>query len=157
MERSKNQKVLLVFSVIEIVAGAIMAVLAILALTGGAFIAGGAAGDIAVDGATLSSGQAGSIVVIAGIVLLVAGVIGIVVGVLGVRAAKDKSKIMPVWVLAIIDVVLSLVIAIYAIANGAEASSIGTDVVSLVISVIVLVVANNIKREAKPVAEKAAE
>ena len=50
-----------------------MGLLSILVLAGGAFVAGSAVDDIIIaNGSALSSGQAGSLVVIAGIVLVVA-------------------------------------------------------------------------------------
>ena len=70
-------------------------------------------------------------------------------GILGVRAANNNQKIMPVWVLAIVQVVLCVISLITNFTGGSlNPQQIGSSVVSLIVAILIMWIANNIKREA---------
>ena len=150
MQRSGSQKVLLVLSIINIV----FAVLAILAgvtfMLGGSLFGAVASSEAAaaLSGTGITQGEAGAIVGIAGYVILFSGVIELILGILGVRAANDNQKIMPVWVLAIIQLVLCAISLITTITGGSFGTQGASSIISLVLAAIIMWLANNIKREA---------
>ena len=143
MERSGSQKVLLVLSIINIIA-------AVVALLGGAAVGTVPASDAAaaLEGTGVTQGEAGALVGVAGLVIVLGGVIGLVVGILGVRAANDNQKIMPVWVLAIVQLVLYAISLISTIAGGSFGTQGASAIVSLVVAFLIVWLANNIKKEA---------
>lgn len=149
MQRTTNQKILLVFSIIEIVAAACAIILAFLAFAGGAILSGSTGtNDLIVEGMQLTDAEAGNAAIIASVVLLIAGIVSLIIGILGIRAANDNQKIKPVWVLAIIEVALGAIGVILAIVNSSGMGGIASNAINLVLSIVVLVVANNIKKEA---------
>jgi len=79
-------------------------------------------------------------------VLLVGAIVDLVQGIFSLRAAKDASKAMPLWVVAIISVVLNIFSLINSFGNGTQ--EILTAVFSLLISCGVFYLANNIKKNA---------
>ena len=64
------------------------------------------------------------------------------------RAANDNQKIMPVWVLAIINVVLCVAGLIAIIVNGTFGSDGVSSICSLAVGVLIFWIANNIKNQA---------
>lgn len=146
MDRSGSQKFLKVISIIDIVMGAIIIIVSFAAIFMGG-IAGIASPDLMASGelsasdAALASG-AMSIIGVFGIVV---GAVTVIEGVLGVRAANDPSKIMPVWILSIIGVAANAVSLIMAFAQHGNVVS---GLLSLVVSGLMLWVANNIKVQA---------
>ena len=143
MGRSTNQKILLVLSIIEIVVAALIIIMALLSFTGGALLTG-ASGSADVASTAVGGTLMGGAVMLLGIGLLVGGIISLIIGILGVRAANDNRKIMPVWVLAIIELVFSVISAIMAVVNGADVLS---SCISLTLAIVIFVIANNIKKE----------
>lgn len=150
MQRSGSQKALLVFSILNIIG-------AVLILLGGLGIMLGGAMMGAVDPSEASSAlseygvtqaEAGAIAGIAGILIVFGGVIELIVGILGVRAANDNQKIMPVWVLAIIQLILGAISLGTTIANGTFSTQGASAIISLVFAILIMWLANNIKREA---------
>ena len=150
MQRSGSQKALLVLSIINI----IFAVFAI--LTGVAFMLGGSLfgavdssqATAALSGTGVTQGEAGALVGIAGYIILFSGVIELVLGILGVRAANDNQKIMPVWILAIIQLILYAISLITAITGGSFGRNGLSAIISLILAALIMWIANNIKREA---------
>ena len=80
--------------------------------------------------------------------VLIACVIELIVGILGVRAANDNQKIMPVWVLALIDVIMYAIGIIFTVVNGDFGSQGLSAILSLVFGLLLFWVANNIKKQA---------
>ena len=151
MQRSGSQKVLLVLSILNIIAAVIMLLGGALMMMGGALFGAVPASEAAsaLAGTGVTQGQAGALAGIAGFVILFAGVIELILGILGVRAANDNQKIMPVWVLAIISLILNLGGLISTVANGTFSGSTGASyIVSLILAILMMWIANNIKKEA---------
>ncbi len=65
------------------------------------------------------------------------------------RAAKDPTKIMPVWVLSIISTVLTSVCVISSLVQHTPVQAMNSSIISLAISIAVLVIATNVKKEAR--------
>ena len=150
MQRSGSQKVLLVLSIISIIVAVIGILFGIMKMLGGALLgmvpADEAASALSESG--LTQQEAGAFAGLAGFIVLIGCVIELIVGILGVRAANDNQKIMPVWVLAIIELILSAISLGSVVANGSFSSNGLSAILSLVIAVLMLWIANNIKREA---------
>lgn len=153
MNRSGSQKFLLVMSIINIVFGALGIIIGLMAMAGGAVI--GAVNTPEITSAFNESGvpqSAAAIMVVAGSMLIViTSIVDVIVGILGVRAANDNQKIMPVWVLCLIDLVLTVVSVGMTLAQGnafSDPSNIFSIVLTLALSVLMFYAANNIKREA---------
>lgn len=150
MQRSGSQKALLVLSILNII-GAVLALLGGLALMMGGAVIGtvdSSEAAQALAGSGVSQGELGILASLAGFVVLLAGVIELIMGILGVRAANDNQKIMPVWVLAIISLVLNAIGLISTIATGSFGSQGSSYIVSLILAVLMMWICNNIKREA---------
>lgn len=150
MERSGSQKFLLVISIINIVFAAFGIIGGIMGVLGGALVGAADPSEVssALSGTNMTQGQASGMVVAMFLVVLLASAVELVVGILGVRAANDNQKIMPVWVLALVQVILYAVGLIGSIVGG----SFGTDglsgVLSLLFGILLFWVANNIKKQA---------
>ena len=150
MQRSGSQKALLVLSILNII-GAVLALLGGLGLMmGGAFIGAVNSSDAAqaLAGSGVSQGELGILTSVAGFVVILAGVVELVMGILGVRAANDNQKIMPVWVLAIISLVLNAIGLVSSFVSGTIGTQGASYIVSLILAVLMMWICNNIKREA---------
>ena len=150
MQRSGSQKFLLVISIINIVFAVLGILAGIAGVLGGAFV--GAADPQEVSSALsetgLTQGEASGLVVGVFLFVLLASAVELIVGILGVRAANDNQKIMPVWVLAIIDVALYVIGLISVIVNGSFSSQGLSSIIGLAFAVLLFWVANNIKKQA---------
>ncbi|MBR2742150.1 MAG: hypothetical protein IKD89_01010 [Clostridia bacterium] len=142
-EKSGSRKMLKFFGVLDIIFG-------ILGLIFGIMIAGtGGIGAMVPETATDTSLQTGvAVLLVLGIFLIIAGIIDLIVGILSVRASNNPKKIMPVWVLALISLIVNVISVIYTIAQGAG-TNVWSSIVSLAIAAIIFFVANNVKKEAK--------
>ncbi len=80
------------------------------------------------------------------IVLIIACIFEIIVGILGLRAAKDASKVMPVFVLSIISLVIGVISLIMGITGGSFKAS---DLTSVVGSALMVFCANNVRKQAQ--------
>lgn len=152
MNRSGSQKALFVISIIEIVSGTFAFLAGIMATLAGGIL-GGAAGnatqELADAGVSAAdAGAASAITVVLGLVLIITAIISVVEGILGIRASRDATKIMPVWILAIIALVSVIVSLIVSIVNGTFAANAGSNIASLLINGGMFWIANNIKNEA---------
>ena len=150
MQRSGSQKVLLVLSILNIIAAVLMLLGGLLVMLGGAMFGAAPASDAAaaLQGTGVTQGEAGALVGVAGFVIVFAGIVELLVGILGVRAANDNQKVMPVWVLSIIQVVLYAISLGMIITGGSFGTQGASAIISLILAVLVLWIANNIKREA---------
>lgn len=150
MQRSGSQKALLVISIISIVIAVLGILTALLAMVGGSLFGAVPADEAAeaLAGSGITQGELGAVLGVGGLVILIGCVIELIVGILGVRAANDNQKIMPVWVLALIELILYVVSIVMMIVNGTITNDIASTVVSAIIAVLIFWIANNIKREA---------
>ena len=150
MQRSGSQKALLVFSILNIIGAVIALVGGIGMMMGGVLVGTVDPAETAevVAETGLTQSEIGVFAGLIGIVLIFSGIISLIMGILGIRAANDNQKIMPVWVLAIIQLVLCVISLITILANGTFASQGPSEIVSVIFAVIILWLANNIKREA---------
>ena len=145
MERSGSQKALRIISIIGIIFGLLALAMAALMVFASGFVAS-VTDEAAVEG--MSNTEAGALVGFTGLITLVEALIAIIQGILGLRAAKDASKIKPVWILAIIGLVGSVIGAIMFFVNGGgDMSNITSYISSVVFAVIYFWIANNIKQQ----------
>lgn len=150
MERSGSQKVLLVLSIISIVFAVLGILAGLMSLAGGVLF--GAAdpeqvADVLADTGVTQS-QAGAAIGILGGSIIISCVIELIIGILGVRAANDARKIMPVWVLAIIQLVFSVLGLVASIVNGSFGADAFSIVITLIFAVLIFWISNNIKQQA---------
>lgn len=150
MQRSGSQKALLVLSILNII-GAVLALLSGLAMMmGGALIGAVDSSEAAaaLQGTGVTQGEIGVVAALAGFMVIFGGIVELIMGILGVRAANNNQKIMPVWVLAIISLVLNAIGLVAAIVNGSFATQGVSYILALILAVLMMWIANNIKREA---------
>lgn len=142
MDLAKSQKIVKVLGILDIIA----AVLCVIAGVGMFGVSGLAAEseDIATN-TDLQTGVA--VFIFMGIIMLASGVVDLLEGIFALRAAKDASKVKPLWIFAIIGVVLGVMALITTIVKGGE--NVLSDVFSLAISCCMFYLANNIKKLAK--------
>lgn len=143
MQKSSSQKALKVVSII-------MIVLAALTIAGGLFmtIGGGALAGSSIDAADETTAVMAGIAMLGGFMLLFGGIVNLIVGLFGLRGANNPQKIGVFFVLAIIGTVLSALSFIGTLMSGyAEASSILSGLASLVLPIVCVVLAYNIKKE----------
>ena len=150
MERSGSQKFLLVISVINIVLAALGILGSIFGIIGGAAVTTADSAEVssALAGTGMTQVEAGGLFVGMFLFLLIASLIELIVGILGVRAANDNQKIMPVWVLALIDVILYVLGLIATAVNGDFSTNGLSMIFSVLFALLLFWVANNIKKEA---------
>lgn len=87
-------------------------------------------------------------VIIFGAILAVSAILSLVYAHLERAAAKDPTKIMPVWVLSILSVVLGAGSIVLNLVHQVAIADLAFNFVGLAISILVLAAANNIKKEA---------
>lgn len=150
MQRSGSQAALLVLSILNIIAAVLMLLGGLAIMLGSAFFGAVDSSEAAaaLAGSGVTQGEAGALTALAGFIFVFAGIIELVLGILGVRAANDNQKIMPVWVLAIIQVALYVIAIIVAIIDGSFGASAFSYILSLVFGILLFWVANNIKKQA---------
>ena len=143
MSVEKSQKIVKVLGILSIIAaiGGLLAAIGMFSLAG----AGAAAVNtaVAVDGQT-----AGGLVSIGlfGVILLVSSITELLQGIFSLRAAKDASKVQPLWVISIISVVMNAISLVNSFSRDTQ--SILTAIFALIISCFVFYLANNIKKNA---------
>lgn len=149
MQPTSAQKGVKVLSILAIIFGILAILVGILAVAGGALIAGDpeASADIA-QSTGISPANAGLAASLGGVVIMIAAGLEVLMGILGLGAAKDNQRIMPVWVLALISLIMSVVSVIMNVLNGVEASQMFSLVTGLVISALFFWFANTVKKEA---------
>ncbi len=109
MSRQNAKTMLFVLGIIEVIAGGISAIVALLAIVGGAALG-------ALDS---SIGAAfGIIAVVAGLVALVSAVFTIIIGIFGIKCKKDDSKAKTCFTLGLIVLALGVITLITNIASG---------------------------------------
>ena len=150
MQRSGSQKVLLVLSIISVVVAILGIIASLMMMLGGSVfgMVDAQTANEALQGSGITQAEAGVAFGIVGLIGVLAYVVQLIVGILGVRAANDNQKIMPVWVLALLQVILQVVSAAMTLMGGVGMNAIVTTCVYVLIAVLVFWIANNIKREA---------
>lgn len=148
MDKSGSQKFLKVISIIDIILGAGMVLLGIFAFVGGAAIGSMDAATLASEGIDADA-QAISMAAlsIAAVISIGYGAISIIEGILGVRAANDPSKIMPVWILAIIGLAGSVITVIMGLLNISGMTFQFSQLITVAINGFMFWIANNIKNQ----------
>ena len=142
MQKSSSQKALKVISIIMIVFASLGILFALLATLGG--------GALGVLGAADSDDAmvAGGLLAAMGIIMLIGSAIDLVIGIFGLRGANDPRKIGVFFVLAIIGVVFAAFEVLGNFMNGSmDASTIFSSLFGLVLPVVCVILANNIKKE----------
>ncbi len=144
MEKTTSQKALKVLSIIMIVFAALAILMSLAAIIGGGAIGVMGAGSAEGSSAALVGGFA----MILGFVLLFAACFDLVVGIFGVRGANNPSKIGVFFVLAIIDLIISVISALMTFFGGsADMTEIISTIVGVIIPCVFVLLANNIKKE----------
>lgn len=134
---SNSQKYINVISILDIIFGVIGLIVGGLGAAGGLAIAGGA-----VQAEVGAADAAGFSIVM--ILVIIASIFSIVTGVLGVRAAKDASKIQPVFILAIVSLAIAVISLVLGYVQGKPDSS---SVSSIIGSALMVWCANNVKKQ----------
>ena len=129
------------------IVGILIIISAVISLIGGiAFLGIGnwAAGDaeiLAEEGAV--EGIGGTILL--GGLLLVSGIFSLIEGIISVKASKNNKFGTAAFIFAILGLLSSIGSAINSISNDASASNIGSSVLTIVLSVLILLAANKIR------------
>ena len=138
MSLETSRKVLKISGILSIIFGVLGIIMGILVFTTGGMIA--TSMDMGVEDNAMVAG----ISLAGGIMAVIAGIIALIEGIFSLRGAKDSTKIMPAWVFAIIGLIFGVINLIGSFGNGA--SSIFSNVISLLISALIFAAANTIKR-----------
>ena len=142
MDRPASQLFLRVISIIDIALGILSVVAGVVALSGGTFLGTGsgrvateaaAAMDVTIVGGTYS---------LLGVLALLAGLLAITEGVLGLRAARDTSRIMPVWVISLVGLVFGIVDLAIVVSQQADMTA---AVIDLMAAALLFWVVNDIR------------
>ncbi len=149
MERTGSQKALFVLSILSVIFGGLGVILALLALLGGIGLGLLTPEQLAEVGlSNRGAGKATAILTTISIIALLSSAFSLLIGILGIRAAKDNSKIMPVWVLALIDLIFTIISTVVSLLNGASFDEIISFIFGIIFSAIIFALANNIKKQA---------
>ena len=144
MQRSGSQKALLVLSIIELICGIIVLALGVMTLIGGGIVAGELGSELGAEAGEVAGGITGVI----GGVSVFAGLLSVLAGVFGIRAANDNQKIMIVWVFVLIVAIVNIISIVMAIINGTFGTSAFSLIASLLFSLLMFWICNNIKKQA---------
>ena len=149
MERSGSQKALLVISIITIVFACLGLLASIMTIAGGAMLGSVDSAELTetLEGSGITQGEVAGMFTLGGLMLLIVSLVELIEGILGVRAANDNQKIMPVWVLTLIGIILSAIGVIYQAVQGQLLAD-PSVIASLILSVLLFWIANNIKVQA---------
>ena len=139
MDSSKN--ILNIASIIDFICGIPMMILGILGLTGTSIASQvpEITNELAEAGPALAA-----VAVIASAVCLISGLLTVVEGILSRRAAKDPTKVMPVWVISLVLLVMHGIAVVQNAMNGTL--GIGT-ILSFALTQVVFWAANFMKKE----------
>ena len=151
MKRSGSQKVLLVLSILTIIGAVISLLMAVFSFFGAGMLIQLPASDVASLSQETGMTQEGMGGLLAGlgIIGVVSALVGLIRGVFGLRASKDATKVGPLWVFSVIGLALSIASIVFGLVTGArEFSKLAGAFGGLLGSLIMFVIANNIKRQA---------
>ena len=143
MNKSTSRKALKVNSIIMIIFASLGVISGLLLLIGGGAL--GASGiDAADDGVT----AAGGLTMILGFGMLISSLFNLLIGIFGLRGANNPRKIGVFFVLAIIGVVFAALNVMGTLFGGsADFSTILSSLISFILPVVCVILANNIKKE----------
>ena len=130
-----SNKILKIFGILGIIGGALSVIMGLVASFSGQIV------TVAAEDESM-----GLLVVVVGIIMVITGIVSLIEGIFSVRAAKDNSKIGPAWWFAIISLVMGVISIGSNLANG---SGIAGSIPSLLISILIFVAANTIKKAVK--------
>lgn len=149
MQRSTDQKVIRIASFFNIAQAVLSACLSIFFFVGTSFVVSADPSEVAdlVQETGLTTAELGNYTSMLGYMSGFTALLELVLGILGLRASNDASKIMPVWVLAIVSVLSNIVTIARLVMQGTPGSSLLQSILPLVISAVVLYSANNIKSQ----------
>ena len=135
---SGSQKFIYIVSILNIIGGAAYLLFGILAALG--------VGITGTERLVQETGeqQAGAYAIIFIVILVALGAFSLITGILGVRAAHDASKINPVFILAAISLIISVISLIVAIAEKKFSAA---TLASVVGPALMLWCANNVKKQ----------
>lgn len=143
MEMTLSRKVLNIAGILDYIAGGFTFLL-------GAVIAG--AGVLAMNNPEFAQDMPTDLgvftVLIIGIALAAGALLTMIYAHLERAAAKNPAKIMPVWVLSILSAALSVGSLISSLVQHVAFADMRASLVSLAFSILMLIIANNIKKEA---------
>ena len=145
MERTKEQKALNVFAILQIIGGILGIIIGILSFAFGGAIFENAAKLVEETAVTAEAAdKIGSVFTGTGIASIINGVVHMITGFLIRKAVKDPSKYKPAFILVAISFVLSIVGLISAIITK-DAQLILNSVFALVLDGFVCYLLNKIK------------
>ena len=136
---SNSQKYIKIISIIDIVFGVLGLIVSAAGAAGGFVLASGATG--ANVAATDAMGFGAAMVILA-----LSCIFTIVVGILGLRAAKDASKIKPLFIVSVISLAIGVVSVVMSVTDGSFKAS---DLTGLVGSALMVFCANNVRKQAQ--------
>jgi len=142
MSLEKSQKVVKVLGILSVIS----AVLGLIAAIGMFGLTG--LGAASIDTAAIDDQTAAGLASLGmvGIILLVSAIVELLQGIFSLRAAKDASKAMPLWIISIISVAFGVLSLINSFGKGTQ--EIFSAIFGLAISCGVFYLANNIKKAA---------
>ena len=131
-------------SILKVV-GILSIIFGILTLLGAALMLGGGrlaqqSGELAVSAQDMQK-----VNIVFGVTIIL-GLITFLQGIFSVRAAKNFDRIMPAWVFAIINLILSVADAVYGIIRTPDTRTILIAAVSVALGILAMAAANNIKK-----------
>ena len=140
MSVETSKMILKVFGIIAIVFGALALWRGILTIIGGGLLGVGFSQmtDDVAGGAWV-----GGLLILTGIDMIISAIVTLLEGIFSVLVAKDSSKIMPAFVVAIISLAFGVIGLIRAIVSG---SGIFSGLISLAISCLIFLAANTIRK-----------
>lgn len=143
MEMTLSRKVLNIAGILDYIVGGLTLLL-------GAAVTG--AGALALNNPELAQDMPTDLgahtVLILGIILAAGSILSMIYAHLERVAAKDPAKIMPVWVISILSVLFNIGNLINNLTMHVAVADMGSCFVGLAFSILMLVIANNIKKEA---------
>ena len=143
MEMTLSRKVLNVAGILDYIAGGLTLLLSFVIIGAGAFAMKDP--ELAMD---LPADLGAQAVLIVGIAIAAGAIFTMIYAHLERAAAKNPAKIMPVWVLSILSAALSVGSLISSLVQHVAFADMRASLVSLAFSILMLIIANNIKKEA---------
>ena len=149
-EKIKNAKsTLKIMGILSIIMSAFGIILGAMSIGGGGILAGqmAASGGMSSTEADAAATMTG-LVLAAGIMILVSGIFALLLGIFSVRASNDFSKVGPAYVLAIIDLIVSIISLVVNFAGTMNVSSLLDGVVGVVFAACIFWAAKTIRDNA---------
>ena len=136
---SNSQKYINIISILNIIGGAIFIVLAIVGFAGKSAV--GNAALVEQAGTADAPAMANAFL----IGMIASGALSLITGILGIRAAKDATKVKPVFILSAISLAIVVIGLIGSIISGSFSIS---GLLELVAPGLMFWCANNVKKQA---------